>query len=512
MSPSLKQRTSRRIDRTGTLVLITAITAALLIGLWLLIDPLAFNRVYRITEVLWLPTAMVVLVGGLGMLASVVMTRARTLNPKSRGDDTVVWPTVTGITVGLLGAVAVMILRSYSAAAVYADIPESTEDQLSFAERVPYSVANNSARSAMEGVNADLGITVYLTGTNSYGTPADERTFLDFGGYEAVVEQNFDLDGSFLGTDQCGFSDQANRRIGGSFGNSLQRAIAAENRTVIFSSNDAWAWCDEDTAMVAVPLDKRAGHPLNRHIVPAGVAVYDGSTGEVEILEEVETDQLPGPVVSESYASRVESAMDMRDREGVMSVLLGQTGYQTPDASSVNHQLGLEDGGSAHVTALQRRSGSTAVEYILAVPSGEVTAGEHPETTMALLDPTRRDNEIITDAVRSQFSDINWDSGIEVLEITPGPDGTWIASIGQSTDVVYRVSMDGNEPSTWTIRDMRTGSEEEVDEADISDPEDQSDTEPITGEDVSELSDEQLVRLIREAAEEIESRTDQEGD
>lgn len=275
---------------------------------------------------------------------------------------------------------------------------------------------------------------------------------------------------------------------------------------------DAWAFCDEDAAMVAVPVDKRAGNPFNRHFVPAGVALYDGSTGEVEILDEVAEDELPGPVVSENYAALIEEAMSHRDNEGVLSVLLRQTGYQTPDASSINHQLGDANGGSAHVTALQRVSASTAVEYILAVPSGEVTAGEHPGTEMYLLDPTRRDNTVISDSIRSQFSDINWDSGIEVQEITPGPEGTWVASIGQATEVVYRVKMDGNESSTWTITDMRTGREEEVDESDLSEEADSADagteSAPIefNGEDVSEMTDAQLRELVRTAIDEMDER------
>lgn len=487
--------TTPRIS-AGPVLGVALVIAAVIAWFW--IDPLAFNRAYRLIELFWLPATVLLVLGILGVIAAAVLDKS--------------WPMITGLAAGVLGAVAVMMLRSWSASVVYAEIPEEADTQPSFEERVPYSVADRSAQSALEGVNADLGRTVYLTGTNSYATPATARGFMGFTGYEAVVEQNFELDGTFDGTQQCGFSDDAQKRMGGWFVSSLERAIAAESRTIYMDRADAWAFCDEDTAMIAVPVDKRAGNPFNRHFVPAGVALYDGSTGEVEILHEVTEDQLPGPVVSENYAALIEEAMSHRDNEGVLSVLLRQTGYQTPDASSINHQLGDANGGSAHVTALQRVSASTAVEYILAVPSGEVTAGEHPGTEMYLLDPTRRDNTVISDSIRSQFSDINWDSGIEVQEITPGPEGTWVASIGQATEVVYRVKMDGNESSTWTITDMRTGREEEVDESDLSEEADSADagadSAPIefNGEDVSEMTDAQLRELVRTAIDEMDER------
>lgn len=491
----MRSRASSSRGPSGLLFLIAIPLVA--IALWLWLDPLAFNRAYRITEAVWLPVTVLVVLGVLGAIAAGILDKA--------------WPMFLGGAAGLLGAFAIAMLRSWNASVVYAEIPEEAQTQPSFEERVPYSVADRSAKSALEGVNADLGRTVYLTGTNSYSTPADARGFMGFFGYEAVVEQEFQLDGTFDGTQQCDFADDADKRMGGTWGNSLERAIAAESRLAYFDSEDAWAFCDKDTAMVAVPIDKRVGNPFNRHYVPAGLALYDGSTGEVAIYKEVGEDEFPGPVVSENYASLIEAAMSHRDNEGFLSVLLGQTGYQTPDASSVNHQLGLAEGGSAHVTALQRVSASTAVEYILSVPSGAVTAGETPEIQMYLLDPTRRDNTVISDSIRSQFSDINWDSGIEVQEITPGPEGTWVASIGQATEVVYRVKMDGNESSTWTITDMRTGREEEVDESDLVEGEADSESSPaapieFNGEDVSEMTDAQLRELVRTAIDEMDER------
>lgn len=476
-----------------------------IIAVWLWIDPLAFNRVYRVVEVTWLPVAAFLLLAGLGLVAMI----SRDKVGRHRMET---WPLTLGIVAGVLAVIGVSTLRWWNVETEFADLAEVSDDQPSFEERVPHSVADRSARSALEGGGASLNDTVYLTGANAYSTTADANSVLGFGGYSAVVEQHFDLDGSFSENNQCGFSENANRRIGGDLGNSLERAIASENRFAIFDGEDAWGYCDEDTAMVALPFDVRAGNPLNRHFVPGGVAIYDGGTGEVEILEEVAADELPGPVITESYASRVAGAMNLRDRDGIMSVILSHTGYTTPDDASINHQLSVEPEGSAHVTALRNVSGSTAIEYILAVPSGEVTAGEHPEVVMHRLDPTRRENPIIIDSIRSQFADINWESGIGILEITPGPDGTWVASIGQATDVVYRVSMDGNESSTWTIRDMRTGTEQEVDEADVADPDtdaegDDASSEPITGsEDVSELTDEQLINLVREVLNEMESR------
>ena len=491
------------------------------IALLLTFDPLSFRRVYVMVANMWLPVLLLIACSAAGVILAVGMNKGQ--SPRHQ----VIWPAICGIAVGVVLFGGFFFLRSWNVNNTYAELPTATEEQPDFTERVPYSVADQSANSAMSGINADRQHTKYLPGSNAYTTPATARGFIT-PGYEAVVQQNFDLDGTDRDTEQCSFSEDADRHMGGWWWHSLDRAIAGESRTSLYSREDAYSWCEDDTPYVAVPLTQYTGAPWNMHHVPAGVAVYDGETGEVEILDEVEDGELPGPAVSQSYAERVESAMSHRDNDGIWSVLLGQVGFQTPGTGDDddddedsgegddpnadnpgNHQLGYGDGGSAHVTPLQRVSTSTAVEYVLTVDSGEVTAGEHPESQLRLIEPARESNPLIEQNIRGQFSDINWDSGITVQEITPGPDGSWVASIGQRTSVIYRVTMDTD--GSWTIEDMRTGDEADVDELDdeeVSDDPEGSEAPSDLGDlpAVDEMTDEELRELGQMVIDELADR------
>lgn len=416
-------------------------------------------------------------------------------------------------TFGLASIVGFMTVKSWNVNNVYAAIPEDSEEQLDFEERVPWEVATESANTAMSGVHADRQHTTYLAGSGTYTTPATSRGVIT-PGYEVVTEQSFDLDGGQSSTDECHFEDEAHAFAGGWFKYSLEREVAKLDRTVKFSNDDVWAYCDDEKPVVVAPLTQLSGNPLNLHEVPAGVAVYDGETGEVEIRDHVEAGELPGAVVAQSYAEKIESSLSYRNNDGIWSVMLGNTGYTVPGDSDESgddpnasapgtHQLGYANGeGSAHVTPIQLVTSGTAVEYVLTTDSAEVTAGEHPNVAMNALPEPRQSNPVLEQAIRAEFSDVNWDSGIRVQEITPAGNGEWVASIGQQTNVVYRVRMD--EDGNWSITDLRTGNEEEVDESDIGDdPVDISDLP-----DVSEMSSEELSEIARIAIDELESRSE----
>ncbi|GAA4924696.1 hypothetical protein [Nesterenkonia rhizosphaerae] len=479
---------AKNLSCFGAFVLV----AAAALGLLLVLDPLAAHRAYVVFTVMWFPVLLLVVVAGLGLLAGSVANH--------HGFST------AGVIGGAALFIGVLLLRGWNASTFYADLPQELEDQASFSERAPYTVADRSADSATSGINGDRRSTKYLAEANTYTPPVTGRGFIT-PGYLAVIEQEFDLDGRAT-TSQCRFSEDAQRWVGGLLHHSLERAVARKSRTAMFSASDAWTYCEDDKPYVVMPLTRYSGI-LNLHHVPAGVAIYDGHTGEVEIREDVKSGELPGPVISQSYAERIEAAMGYRDRTGFISVMLGQTGFETaggeegdPNSENPgNHQLAYVGGGMAHVTPLTRVSTSTAVERLLTVDAGEVAAGEHPTVSLRVLDPARESNAVMEQNIRSQFDQVNWASGLTVQEITPGPDGAWVASIGQRTNVAYRVTLDTEDQ--WHIEDLRTTNVIGKDEDTESEP-----RRPAGRglPEVDELTDEQLADLGQLVIEELSRR------
>lgn len=455
----------------GAVLLVLAVPVTLL----LIFDPLSFSRLYVFLRTAWPYLAIIDggIVLGLGILWL------------GKGSG----PALFFASVIGLGAVATLIVfgqvRDWQINTTYASVAqEITDEQPDFGERVPWEVADHSANSAMSGINADRLETVYLPYANTYTTAAEERGTMGFYGYEAVVQQQFESSGGVSESQQCSFSDDANRRLGAPLTTNLERLILAENRFALIDSGDAWAYCDEDNVPhVVVPLTQYDGAFAPVH-VPAGVAVYSGDTGEVEIHENADSADFDGPVVGLSYADRLVDSMPYYDNSGGLSgwwevKFESSTGFDI--RSMANLQLPFANDDTAHVTGLTRVSSATSVERLLTIQSNTVTAGEDPDVNMWVLDPVRESHSVIEQDIRSNYEDLGWASGLEVQEISPGPEGGWVASIGQRTNVVYRVTMDVD--GNWTIRDLRTGDEAEADS-------DQIDGESVDGldEDDSEIS------------------------
>lgn len=488
--------------------------AIVVLGLAALIafDPLTGHRAYRVFVVAWAPALALLLPAAAGIFIS-----ARKSKNSKNSMETLLAAAVVGISVGIVAMCALFGLRYWNTQNVYAEVPVVSEEQPDFLERTPWTVADYSANSAISGINGDRQTTKFLTGSDSYATPVTARGFIS-PGYEAVVEQNLRLDVGSSETEQCSFDrdNGANDRVGGWLHHSLAREIAAVDRSVFFKDENAWTYCD-DTPYVVVPLVQYDGNFLNRHLVPAGVAIYDGSNGEVEIQDEVSSGDLPGAVVSQWYAEKIEGAMPYRDNSSLVSVMLGQTGFTSAtedkdagddpnEANPGNHQLAYSDGGSAHVSSLSRVSSGTAVEFVLTTDSHEVVAGEHPDTQMRTMDPPRESNAVLAQDIQGEYSDLGWDSGLTVQEVAPGPDGTWVATIGQNTRVVYRVTMQGETPADWDLRRVGTPEDDEdTSDEDGSTVEDAGDTGDFPA--VEDLSDEELRELGDMIMDELYERT-----
>lgn len=334
--------------------------------------------------------------------------------------------------------------RSYNTMLEYAStVHESTGEMPALKERAPFLVAERQASSNLAGINGQIAGTDYLADSNHYATLV-ERKGMGNPGYAAIINQTIALTGQATGK-PCLFDERASQRMDGFFGNSLTRAIAAKDSLLIAKKDDAWGYCDGDTPKIVVPVTKLNGW-INPVHVPAGVAIYDGKTGNVEIRDEVKPGDLPGPAVALSYVQRVNDALATRNGDW-WSMVQNQSGITdelkdendpNKDNSSAFSLAYKDEPGSVYASPFTSRASSRSIEHVALLESGHVKAGTSPLVNLYQLKTPRQSNSATADKVKADYSDVAWSSGLTVQEIIPVAHDTWAASIGLNQNVVYR--------------------------------------------------------------------------
>lgn len=370
----------------------------------------------------------------------------------------------TAILIGVLsigGLIWYGNARSYSQLTEYASIVEETTDAMpALKERAPFQVAERQASSNLAGINGQISETDYLADSNRYATLVDRKGNFN-PGYAAVINQEIQLTGQASGK-PCLFDERANQRMDGFFGNSLTRAIAAKDTGLIARKEDAWGYCDDETPKVVVPVTRLNGW-INPIHVPAGVAIYDGKTGKVEIRDEVKAGELPGPVIALSYVKKVNSALATRNGDW-WSMIQGQTGItdEVKDGNDPNREnpsafsLAYKDQpGSVYASPFTSRASSRSIEHVALLESGHVKDGESPAVTLYQLESPRQSNAATADKLKADYSTLSWSTGLTVQEIVPVAHDTWAASIGLNQNVVYRVLVK-TDGSSCLIQDGKT--------------------------------------------------------
>lgn len=341
--------------------------------------------------------------------------------------------------------------NGYNSSREYLDAVEITsEEAQTYEERAAYVVANAQAPSNLD-IRGDIIRTKFVPGQDKYTSLVSRPgSWSSFNGYAGVLSQEIELTGQATGG-SCEFSTKATDRLGGYLWNSLEREIIQERFGTIIDDRDAYGACLEEDGeqrpVVIVPLKQLRG-VLPAIEVPAGVAVYDGLTGELDILDEVEAGELPGAVFPLSVAENMREATAatgtwweyMRGRNGYEST---EGDPEDPNGSNGSEFLMSRKDGTGHdyVTPLTLRGRSNfAIGAVSAVPAGEVTAGELPVMTVHELETHRRANSAVADRLKTDYSDLpDWASGMRIFEITPVSPGEWVASLGQEQNVAYRV-------------------------------------------------------------------------
>jgi hypothetical protein len=351
--------------------------------------------------------------------------------------------------------------RTYNTSLEYASTVHDTTDPMpALKERAPFLVAERQASSNLAGINGQISATDYLADSNHYATLV-ERKGMGNPGYAAIINQTIALTGQATGK-PCLFDERASQRMDGFFGNSLTRAIAAKDSMLIAKKDDAWGYCDGDTPKIVVPVTKLNGW-INPVHVPAGVAIYDGKTGNVEIRDEVKPGDLPGPAVALSYVQRVNDSLATRNGDW-WSMVQNQSGITdelkddndpNKDNSSAFSLAYKNEPGSVYASPFTSRASSRSIEHIALLESGHVKAGTSPLVNLYQLKTPRQSNSATADKVKADYSDVAWSSGLTVQEIIPVAHDTWAASIGLNQNVVYRVLVK-DDGSSCLIKDGKT--------------------------------------------------------
>ncbi|MBC9927180.1 hypothetical protein [Leucobacter sp. cx-169] len=348
--------------------------------------------------------------------------------------------------------------QQMQAVAASVTVVDGDPNDLSFRERAPYDVAKATSSRTLGNTTGDAtGIVRALPArgdTGEYTTSVVRRGL--FQGYESTQVLTPPLFGSASAADVrfCKFDERATLRFGGlGWGNDLKRAIAFITPLgTRADQGDAFVTCDGDTPMVYAPLTKQVGAITHR--VPAGVAVYNGSTGKLSYYDNL-SDDLPLYPQSIATAQRESSTAS----EGFWDWMFKRSGFEdtgkdTSDPNGSNRaEFGLaNDGGinergwQSYVTPLNSRGSSSSLVGLGTVNASHVENGVLNPYSVHLYPEgkSRQANSAVADAITGGILDGYKASGLKVFEIVPAKDCTWVASIGKAQSILYRASIAPN--------------------------------------------------------------------
>ncbi len=394
-------------------------------------------------------------------------TRSRNSKTPSTWKRNTLIASVIGLaTIGYFGYLCVAV--SYDSAKHYVSSIAVTHNAIpSFDSRAPYKVAIASSNKNMQNVTGTADVTKSIA---DQGKTGEWNTLIirrGIGvGYEAVQVIKTPLYGAVQSSEVnfCSFdAAKAPLRFGGALvQNNLGRVLDwTLPLDVSYNSSDAYAYCDGSTPYVVIPLKQVNGF-YGAWETPYGDATYNGKTGEIKVLTKAsDIAKLPGSTYPLSLAATQREATQAVGSLGDYN--WGSTGFQTtandtndPNAENDSEfQLKLtKTGGIGFVTPLTVRGDSTSIVGISVVNSKAYTQGVLNKVNIYEYAPskTRQANSTVEANIKSTYAGSSaWASGIQVFEIVPAENGTWVASIGQSQNVIWRAVISSDSGNSITL-------------------------------------------------------------
>jgi hypothetical protein len=311
------------------------------------------------------------------------------------------------------------------------------------AGRAPYQVGEAQARPNLGDTSGDIANTTYLPDADRYTTLVDRRG--SFSGYEVTLSQHLPLQGRGAADQKCAFSADAAARIGGNFSHNLGRKIAERHPWVRFSGDDVYAYCTSDgRPIVVIPLKRQVGFWVVTE-KPAGVALYDGSSGDITFV--TDATNIPGPSYPISLAGKQRDSV--KAMNGFGNYFWGRSGWEvtSDDVNSGNNAeftlATADDHQPVYVTPLTGRGSATAVS-VVSVISARMTGRQLAPLTVHKLSPVWVSPKALVDRIKADYQDLpNWQN-ITVYEVIPTGGNTWVATLGTGQNILYRVTGTGN--------------------------------------------------------------------
>ncbi|WIM92567.1 hypothetical protein ACTOB_004511 [Actinoplanes oblitus] len=435
------------------------------------------------------------------------------------------WAALTGLAwfgavAGLLLGIGWLVYDAYLRDRDYATAISVVDDPVpGLAARAPYLVGKAQTAPNLGDVTGEVSDITYLPDLDRFGTLVKRRGWLS--GYEVNVVQQVPLGSNGRTSQRCAFDlDAAGARVGGWFTHNLGRRISAERRWVRFDSRDVYGYCDGDTPIVVVPLKRQAGI-LTVTERPAGVALYNGRTGQLRIT--TDTAAVPGPTYPISLAKRQREAT--AGLGGFADWWFDRSGWDASDdgANEGNNSeftLRYSDGaGSAYVTPLTPQGEASSVVAVSMVPTRQTGPGL-ARLTVHRLNPTWSSPQAIVALIKAEYRDVCCYNDDRVFEVIPTGGSTWTATVGSEQSIRYRVEgrgqIDGREATCLRTAEgalvrcayAAPGSPEEQELQRLEQQKQQQERARATeaAGDLTKYTDEQLADLNRRVAEEVDRR------
>lgn len=395
-----------------------------------------------------------------------------------------------------------------------------------FHDRAPWIVAANySQRDQGDSVgtldpNTVTHVPAGVGESSRYAAPVVARGFMGMMGYSTVHEFELPKSGP-IGEDassSCELPTAMNDRMNAFWPwHSLNRSISLKNPFVHWKSSDVYAYCDsENQPVIVVPLWTYEGNWIATK-VPAGAAVYTPDGLEILDGEALVEKGIEGPTFPASLAA---VQRDSLKGSGSFSDWISKrSGYDTTDKDAEDSNQGNTtefslvgtDGKIYYVTPLTVRGSSQSIVAVMVVPAQQTGTDAdlsfRIETNVNLNSTSSIENSIRSASVAGDLEwTTRWSAGMKVYEMVPAKDGHWVASIGLGQEVNYRADIS---PS-GLVSIVRVGTPVQTDGV-ATEP-----TAPTVtidgGKPLDEMTDEELLSIIREAVVELESRGADEVD
>lgn len=419
--------------------LIVLVIAVVLFFLAMLAAP------YYTTQLWWGARAGLFVILPLGIVAALGIGAGLALDV-----DRLIAATGLGLlaVVAFLGSIGFWVAHSYLESAAYVTDVKVVDAQMpAMSYRAPFTVAEAQANPDLGAINGDRKTTMYLPDRKEFTTLVGWRG--SFRGYETLLVQHVSDTGRNT-HDLCEFSPAADRQLGGLFSHSLGRLVNESARFVNWDEEDVYGYCDQGHPFVVVPLKAQSGVFVVTER-PAGVAVYDGRTGQMQIITDpAQIAKIPGPTYPLSIAQDQRGSTDAIS--GFGDWWFNRAGYELPNDMQVinsanvsEYTMGTRAGDRpVFTTPLTGRGSATAIAAWSVVDATQSGTGRNT-VTIHKTDPVWLSTASVEDRIHANLGDVFMlQPRATIQELAPVDGGHWVATIGLAQNMLYRVTGAGD--------------------------------------------------------------------